>query len=108
MLFCNILRQKLVLLDTKPFSSLVQSKAFINGNWINASCNKTFEVINPANGSVVGSVPNMDVNDAALAIQAAKNAFEQSEWPKFTAKERSSLLKVAFYLLILIWNFIVQ
>ncbi|XP_069967712.1 succinate-semialdehyde dehydrogenase, mitochondrial isoform X2 [Bactrocera oleae] len=93
------IKAKLVLLDTKPFSSLVQSKAFINGNWINASCNKTFEVINPANGSVVGSVPNMDVNDAALAIQAAKNAFEQSEWPKFTAKERSSLLKKWFHMI---------
>ncbi|XP_039964677.1 succinate-semialdehyde dehydrogenase [NADP(+)] GabD [Bactrocera tryoni] len=99
MLFCNNLRQKLVLRGTRTFSSLVQSKAFINGNWINASSNKTFDVINPANGSVVGSVPNMDVNDAALAVQAAKKAFEQSEWSKFTAKERSSLLKKWFSLI---------
>lgn len=79
---------------------MVQSKAFINGNWINASSNQSFDVINPVDGSVVGSVPNMDVNDAFHAIKAAKNAFELSEWSKFTAKERSSLLKVGKFLII--------
>uniref|UniRef100_A0A0A1XG43 Succinate-semialdehyde dehydrogenase [NADP(+)] GabD n=1 Tax=Zeugodacus cucurbitae TaxID=28588 RepID=A0A0A1XG43_ZEUCU len=99
MLFCNSLRPKLTLSATRTFSCLVQSKAFINGNWINASTNETFEVINPANGRIVGSVPNMNVNDAVQAVQAAKNAFEQSEWSKFTAKERSSLLKKWFNLI---------
>ncbi|CAD7003356.1 unnamed protein product [Ceratitis capitata] len=93
MIFCNNFRQKLSFIRLRSFSSLVQSKAFIDGNWINAGNNRTFDVINPANGVVVGSVPNMDVNDATQAVKAAKKAFESSEWSKYTAKERSSLLK---------------
>ncbi|XP_036339821.1 glutarate-semialdehyde dehydrogenase-like isoform X1 [Rhagoletis pomonella] len=80
-------------LNLRYISSLVQSKAYINGKWVKAENNEVFEIINPANGSVVGSVPNMSVNDASQAVQAAKKAFESSQWSMFTAKERSSLLK---------------
>ncbi|XP_036339829.1 glutarate-semialdehyde dehydrogenase-like isoform X1 [Rhagoletis pomonella] len=90
-MFCfKNFRQKLNL---RYISSLVQSKAYINGKWVKAENNEVFEIINPANGSVVGSVPNMSVNDASQAVQAAKKAFESSQWSMFTAKERSSLLK---------------
>ncbi|KAH8420928.1 hypothetical protein KR222_010484 [Zaprionus bogoriensis] len=75
------------------FSALVQSKALVNGNWIEASSKDTFAVCNPANGQVIGRVPNMNVQDAQQAISAAKQAYESQEWRSLTAKDRANLLK---------------
>ncbi|XP_017848346.1 succinate-semialdehyde dehydrogenase [NADP(+)] GabD [Drosophila busckii] len=77
----------------RNFSALVQTKALVNGNWVNSSNNDVFEVKNPANGEVIGQVPNMTVADAQEAICAAKQAFESKEWRSMTAKDRSNLLK---------------
>ncbi|CAN5162193.1 NAD-dependent succinate-semialdehyde dehydrogenase [soil metagenome] len=71
--------------------SLIKDKAYINGQWINASTGKKFDVINPATGEVIASVTDMDREDTQKAIDAASDA-----WPAFrgkTCKERSALLK---------------
>ncbi|XP_002017153.2 uncharacterized protein LOC6591855 [Drosophila persimilis] len=77
----------------RSFSALVQSKALVNGNWIDSSNSATFEVRNPSSGEVIGNVPNMTVSDAQDAINAAKQAYESKEWRSLTAKDRSNLLK---------------
>ncbi|KAH8399049.1 hypothetical protein KR215_001282 [Drosophila sulfurigaster] len=77
----------------RSISTLLQSKALVNGSWIEASNKDTFAVCNPANGEVIGKVPNMGVEDAQLAINAAKQAYESKEWRSLTAKDRSNLLK---------------
>ncbi|SPP83566.1 glutarate-semialdehyde dehydrogenase-like [Drosophila guanche] len=73
----------------RSLSALVQSKALVNGNWIEASGSATFEVRNPSSGEVIGHVPNMNVSDAQDAINAAKQAYESKEWRSLTAKDRS-------------------
>ncbi|XP_062602225.1 glutarate-semialdehyde dehydrogenase-like [Saccostrea cucullata] len=75
----------------RPASSFVCDKAFINGEWAAASSGKTFEVVNPANGKVIGSVPDMDATDTDRAIKVAYKAFQS--WKETTAKERSILLR---------------
>ncbi|XP_017052811.1 succinate-semialdehyde dehydrogenase [NADP(+)] GabD [Drosophila ficusphila] len=78
----------------RGLSALVQDKALVDGAWVDSSNSKaTFEVRNPANGEVIGKVPNMTVTDAQKAIDAAKNAYESKEWRSLTAKDRSNLLK---------------
>lgn len=72
-------------------SSFVFDKAFINGEWVAASSGKTFEVVNPANGKVIGSVPDMDAADTEKAVQVAYKAFQS--WKETTAKERAALLR---------------
>lgn len=74
--------------------SLRQDKAFVNGHWVGARQGATFEVTNPVNEKVIGTVPDMDVNDANEAIDAAYNAFYDKQWHNSTAKERAALLKV--------------
>ncbi|GJQ69185.1 succinate-semialdehyde dehydrogenase NAD(P) [Trypoxylus dichotomus] len=76
---------------------LLNTKAFINGEWDTASNQKTFEVKNPANGQVVATVPDMDVNDVQKAIDAASEAFKK--WHKTTAKERGQILRKWYDLL---------
>ncbi|KAK9693984.1 Aldehyde dehydrogenase family [Popillia japonica] len=76
---------------------LLNEKAFINGEWDTASNQKTFEVKNPANGQVVGTVPDMNVDDVQKAIDAASEALKT--WQKTTAKERSHILRKWYDLL---------
>lgn len=73
---------------------LIQNKTMINGVWIQAASNKTFDVLNPVNGEIVGAVPDMDVTDAKAAIEAAHTSFHSDEWQNKTAKDRSNMLKV--------------
>ena len=77
---------------------LLKNKAYINGAWVDAKSGKSFEVVNPSNGHVIVSVPDLDVNDARIAIDAAHEAFPH--WSKKTAKERSIILN-QFYKLML-------
>ncbi|XP_016982225.1 succinate-semialdehyde dehydrogenase [NADP(+)] GabD [Drosophila rhopaloa] len=78
----------------RGLSALVQDKALVDGAWVDSSNSKaTFEVRNPANGALIGKVPNMTVADAQKAIDAAKQAYESKEWRSLTAKDRSNLLK---------------
>lgn len=79
----------------RGFSALLQDKALVDGAWVDSSNAATFEVCNPANGSVIGKVPNMTAADAQKAIDAAKQAYESKEWRSLTAKDRSNLLKVS-------------
>lgn len=59
-------------------SSLVKSKSFIDGQWVPAASGKTFEVKNPKNGAVIGTVPDMDREDTNRAIDAASKACANS------------------------------
>lgn len=71
--------------------NLLKNKTYTNGEWISSVTNKVFEVKNPANGSVITTVPDMDAIDAQNAIDAAYNAFQT--WQNTTAKERGQLLR---------------
>lgn len=64
--------------------SLIRDKAFVNGAWVSACKGKTFDVVNPADGKVIGPVPDMDVDDTNAAIKAAHDAFKP--WANTTAK----------------------
>lgn len=77
--------------------SLLLNKTLVNGNWVSAATNEQLAVLNPADGAVVGHVPDLSVTDAQLAVQAASDAFYSDEWSKLTAKDRSGLLKVCIF-----------
>ena len=53
---------------------LFAEKNFIGGEFFDK--NSKLEVFNPANGKLIGTIPNCDASDAKNAITAAKNAFE--------------------------------
>lgn len=74
---------------------LLLNKALVNGQWVSGSTNEELPVLNPANGSVIGHVPNLSADDVQKAINAAHDTFHSDEWSSLTAKERSGLLKVS-------------
>lgn len=51
-------------------------RMFINGKWVDAEGKKTFDVLNPYDGSLVGRVPKASKKDAEKAIEAAWQARE--------------------------------
>jgi succinate-semialdehyde dehydrogenase / glutarate-semialdehyde dehydrogenase len=68
----------------------------VNGVWISAAA--SFPVTNPADGSVVGQVPNLDADATRQAIDAAHAAFPA--WAAKSGKERAILMRAWFDLLI--------
>jgi len=71
--------------------ALFRQQAFINGMWCDADNKETHEVLNPATGELIGTVPMMGAVETRRAIEAANTA--QSTWSKKTGKERSSILR---------------
>ena len=70
---------------------------YIDGVWQSGTENKRFDVINPADETVITSVASASVDDAKAAINAAQNAF--ADWAGRTPRERSIVLRKAFDLM---------
>ncbi|XP_078531172.1 mitochondrial 10-formyltetrahydrofolate dehydrogenase [Lissotriton helveticus] len=67
-------------------------QCFINGQFMDAEDGKTYETINPTDGSVICKVSYCSVADVDKAVAAAKDAFENGEWGKMNARDRGRLL----------------
>jgi phenylacetaldehyde dehydrogenase len=64
----------------------------IGGQWMPAASGKTFQVFNPADGSVIAAVPDSESEDIRRAVAAARRAFESGPWPRMTPSERGKLV----------------
>ncbi|AXI10977.1 betaine-aldehyde dehydrogenase [Oceanobacillus zhaokaii] len=65
---------------------------YINGEWASALSKKTREIINPFNQEVIAVVAEGNEEDAKLAIQAARDAFDNGEWSSTSATERGRIV----------------
>jgi succinate-semialdehyde dehydrogenase / glutarate-semialdehyde dehydrogenase len=70
---------------------LFHDRAYLDGAWVEADSRKRFEVDNPADGSLLGSVPDMGTAETKRAIDAANAALPA--WRALPAKERSKILR---------------
>ena len=64
----------------------------IDGRWTPAASGATRTITCPADGRVVGEVPEADESDTIRAIEAARRAFDSATWRDTSAWERSRLL----------------
>ncbi|XP_034190114.1 succinic semialdehyde dehydrogenase [Osmia lignaria lignaria] len=78
--------------------NLLRDLAYVNGKWISAISKNTFPIYNPVDKSVINNVPDMNVEDTRVAINAASAAFKT--FSKTTAKERSDLLRNWYNLMV--------
>ena len=69
---------------------------YIGGEWRPASDGSRFDVLNPADESVLASVASGTVEDAISALDAAEAAF--GEWAARKPRERAEVLRKAFEL----------
>ena len=70
---------------------------YINGEWRPGSTGERFDVINPADESVLASVASATLDDAKDALDAAAAAFP--EWAARKPRERAEVLRKAWELM---------
>lgn len=86
----NLNLQALFTSDKEAFMLDQRAQMFINGKFVEAESKQTYEVRNPADGNIVGIVPNAARVDARKAVEAADAAFRS--WKIVPTKERGRLL----------------
>lgn len=64
----------------------------IGGKWVPAASGKRFDVLNPADTSLLARVPDSNREDINRAVGAARRAFESGPWRSMTPSERGKLL----------------
>ena len=67
-------------------------KMIIGGKPVDSKSGKTFDVIDPASGSVVSQVPRGDVPDVDAAVAAAHEAYEDKRWTGLRPGKRAEVL----------------
>jgi len=55
----------------QKFSQFMRQANLIGGDWVQADSGKAIDVTNPANGQVIGTVPNSGAAETRRAIEAA-------------------------------------
>lgn len=71
--------------------TLLRQQAYVGGEWIDGDSGATFDVTNPADGSVVATVADVGVAETKRAIAAAAAAMPA--WRALTAKQRAAVLQ---------------
>ena len=94
----NILDGTTNLIRLLKDPSLLATKGYLAGEWVDGDGLQTFDVINPARGDIIAQVANLSRDQAAYAIAAAETA--QKDWSAMTGKERSVILRKWFDLII--------
>ena len=57
-------------------AALFRQQCYVDGRWIDADAGRTMDVVNPANGRIVGTAPVFGASETRAAIEAANRA-----WP---------------------------
>lgn len=83
---------------------LLLNQAYINGKFI--SHIHTFDVINPATGKVIDSVPDLEVKACQNAIAAAETAWKT--WRSLSATQRSILVRNWYDLILKNKNYLAE
>ncbi|MDZ7841886.1 MAG: aldehyde dehydrogenase [Gammaproteobacteria bacterium] len=86
-----------LLLTREEYESIaasveLPSGAFIDGRARSAASGKTFETANPANGQALNRIADCDQADVDLAVEKAREAFEDGRWAKMHPTERKKVL----------------
>jgi succinate-semialdehyde dehydrogenase/glutarate-semialdehyde dehydrogenase len=66
---------------------------FIDGAWGPAASGRTIDVVNPATGDKIGTVPHAAISDLDRALDAADKGFRT--WRKVSAFDRSKVMRKA-------------
>jgi len=67
-------------------------RMFINGEWVESRSDLYFPVYDPSTEEILAEVPEAGADDIAIAVRAARVAFDSGPWPQTTAQERGRIL----------------
>lgn len=73
-----------------------RTKAFIDGDFCEASTGEQFISVNPATGKALAEIASCNSTDVDRAVDAARRAFEDGRWARRSPEQRKeSLLRLA-------------
>lgn len=63
---------------------------YINNDWVGTA--KYRDIVNPATGEIIASVPESSAAEVEVAVHAAREAFDKGPWRSSTAQQRGRVL----------------
>ncbi|NBR88530.1 MAG: aldehyde dehydrogenase [Rhodobacteraceae bacterium] len=87
----------MTLLTTEEYKAIAKSlslptQAFIDGSFRPAISGKTFDTVNPATGEVIAKIAACGSEDVDLAVEKARDAFEDGRWSRLHPRDRKEVL----------------
>lgn len=82
----KITRMRPAFLDGTP------KRLLIDGQWVEAQSGKRFESVDPTTGEQLDPLALGDAADVDLAVRAARRAFEEGPWSRFTPADRQRVI----------------
>src|SRR4051812_5701269 len=79
-------------------NALLRMQCYVDGQWIDADSGATQDVVNPANGRHVGTVPVCGAAETKRAIEAADRAWPA--WRDMTATARCAIVRKWYELML--------
>lgn len=70
-------------------------QVYIDGEWTPSLTGETFSRFSPVDGRLVGNFQKCGCEDADRVVKAARRAFDEGEWPHWSASERAKVLHKA-------------
>jgi len=71
----------------------IHEQLYIGGEWVDPASNATIEVISPHSEELVARVPEATEADVDRAVDAARRAFDEGEWPRLSPTERATAVR---------------
>jgi aldehyde dehydrogenase (NAD+) len=69
----------------------IESRMLIDGKLVDATGGRTYDNVNPATEAVIGPVADASVDDMDKAIEAARRAFDETDWSTDRAFRKACL-----------------
>jgi 5-carboxymethyl-2-hydroxymuconic-semialdehyde dehydrogenase len=76
----------------RPVAGSELQQHYIDGTFRPSRSGATFESVNPTTNEVLALAAEGDAADIDDAVQAARRAFDEGEWPHLKAQERAAVL----------------
>ena len=70
----------------------IEGRAFINGEFCDATGGHTFDCISPIDGRLLAKVANSQGADVDRAVSVARHSFNQGAWSRISPRERKAVL----------------
>ena len=65
---------------------------YLNGKFVKALSEKTFDCFNPSNGKLLTKVSSCDETDVDRAVKSCRKAFDNGHWSRMSPSERKKIL----------------
>ena len=78
--------------DVQKFLAATDKHMLIDGQPYNSTLDRRMDIVNPASGDIIATVPDANQEDVNLAVKSARRAFDSGVWSDMPPTERERRL----------------